>query len=136
MHILKRILAISLAFLLLLSHFGVHAKSHYCMGRLTHLQFFALEENSSANLCACGETYEKSGCCHDVEVHASNDELGIGQSSLSLPKMQLDGKVTYASKFFRFEPKLTQVPIADNVWFRTLAPPQWLISWEITKLLI
>lgn len=133
---MKKIISIILVFLLLTSQFGVHAKSHYCMDRLTHLQVFALNDTNSESLCACGAEYEKSGCCQDIEVHAANDEVGIAQAALTLPKLFSLNAYFLQPKFFWFEPNLKGTYLLTCKALSPPEPPQWYACLQVTNLLI
>jgi hypothetical protein len=123
-------------FLLLLSQFGVHAKTHYCMDRFTHLEFFDGANHSDEASCVCGMEFSKtSGCCQDVEVHASVDVDGILFQNLSLQKQFAILLPTSNLFVFRFEPNLVEVAFTQT-FLKPKFPPQWLDCWEVTKLLI
>jgi hypothetical protein len=106
------------------------------MDRLTHLQVFALDNSTLESLCACGVEYEKSGCCRDIEVHASNEEIGLAQTSLSLPKLFLLGAGFFHPKFFWFEPKLKGSHFSSFKALSPQLPPQWYACLQVTNLLI
>lgn len=120
----------------MLSQFGVHAKTHYCMDRLTHLEFSDGAIDSKEVSCVCGMIYSKaSGCCQDVAVHTSVDVDGILFQNLSLQKQFAILSPISNLFVFRFEPNLVEVAFAQT-FLKPKLPPQWLDCWKVTKLLI
>lgn len=133
---MKKTIAILLTFLLLLSQFGVHAKSHYCMDRFIHLEFSDGAIDSKEVSCVCGMIYSKaSGCCQDVAVHASVNVDGIHIQNLKLPR-QYACMLSYSVLFvLRFEPMQVKQAYAQT-FFNPEYSPQWLSNWTVTLLLI
>ena len=106
------------------------------MDRLTHLEFFDGANHTDEGSCVCGMEFSKtSGCCQDVEVHASVEVDGILFQNLSLQKqfaILLPISILFV---LRFEPMQVKQAYAQT-FFKPEYSPQWLSNWTVTLLLI
>jgi len=130
---LKRGISILLVGLLLLIQFGVHAHSHYCMDRLTHLDLLAIEK-PDGDLCACSEAYEDTGCCKDVEIHASEEIIALQASHLVVPHDLGNFIYTWVQAIELKCNSIACLKLEEQI--KEEPPPQWMKCWEITMLRI
>lgn len=130
---MKRGLYIFLAGLLLFIQFGVHVHTHYCMDRLTHLDLLAIEK-ADGDLCACSEAYEESGCCHDVEVHTSEEIIALQASHLVVGHNLGNFLLTWVQAVELRSNRIAWLKLEEQTIDEP--PPQWMKCWEITMLRI
>lgn len=69
---MKKVTAIFLLLLFLITNSGVAVNVHWCGGKLSSIDFFANGEHK----CKCGKKAMKPNCCKDKTSHLkANDEL-------------------------------------------------------------
>lgn len=69
---MKKVTAILLLLLFLITNSGVAVSVHWCGGKLASIDFFEDGEHN----CKCGKRPMKSNCCKDKTVHLkASDEL-------------------------------------------------------------
>ncbi len=118
---------------MVLIQFGVHVHTHYCMDRLTHLDLLAIEK-VEGKLCACSEAYEDTGCCKDVEIHASEEILALQASHLIAAPELGSFILTWVQAIELKCNSIAWLKLEEQI--KEEPPPQWMKCWEITRLRI
>ncbi len=78
MKLFRKITALSLALVVLLSTTGVSVHKHYCMGQLKDVKFYAVAESCAEEMGFSDEVMQKMaevGCCENTVEEYKVDEL-------------------------------------------------------------
>ena len=90
---MKKITALLLLFLFLITNSGMTVSAHWCGGKLASIHFFS----DDGHRCPCGKRAMKPGCCKDktVTLKAIKDPAKVNQFAfkIAIPKLEVASPV-------------------------------------------
>lgn len=98
---MKKITAIFLLVLFLISNTGIAVAAHYCGGKLSSIVFFKLHNHP----CKCGKKAMKKDCCKDKIVIIKGENKAI--------KSQIAVKITSVVHFLSLTKTIEIFPIVN-----------------------
>lgn len=110
---MKKITAIFLLILFLISNSGIAVAAHYCGGKLSSIVFFKLQNHP----CKCGKKAMKKDCCKDKVVIIKGENNAI--------KSQIVVKITCIDNIVSVTNTYNILPIftTKNIFFSFLKVP-------------